>query len=502
MVNLNTLSLKQWAFTFFVFYITIKITFIFSGHDLFTEEAQYWLWSRYLDWSYYSKPPLIAWVNFIVTEIFGRHDYVIRLTALTFGLTTLMVVWHVALTMFRNERIAVWSTIILSISPHFILASTFLTTDTLLLFFWASTFLFFIKALEYNNLLFWSLAGIAFGLGCLSKYSMVFFIFVLVGLILLKDRKVYFKGIAIMLTITCFMNLPILVWNYQHDWVSVKHVAGLGGIGRATFDWITSMRNIGEFLGGVLLINSPFFVPYLVNVFHGIQFRFPTADRAKMTLLVAPAIGAFIVLLFISILKRVEVNWASMTYLLLPLCIAYWIELKGLYKQLSYSIGLTSIIVLLLLFPSIQDTTGLSLVIPIKMDSMTRMAGWKDLSDVIVSLRKESSLENSSFVFSDSYQIASELAFYTGDEKIICVNTGRRMNQFDIWNKLNANALPGHSGIFVTDGELRAEIRNAFDGNVTCFVHPVMYRGQKVREFEIYVLHNFTFFEDKSILSY
>ncbi len=136
------------------------------------------------------------------------------------------------------------------------------------------------------------------------------------------------------------------------------------------------------------------------------------------------------------------------------------------------------------------------------MDSMTRMAGWKDLSDVIVSLRKESSLENSSFVFSDSYQIASELAFYTGDEKIICVNTGRRMNQFDIWNKLNANALPGHSGIFVTDGELRAEIRNAFDGNVTCFVHPVMYRGQKVREFEIYVLHNFTFFEDKSILSY
>ena len=30
--------------------------------ELYPDEAQYWLWSRTLDWGYYSKPPMIAWL--------------------------------------------------------------------------------------------------------------------------------------------------------------------------------------------------------------------------------------------------------------------------------------------------------------------------------------------------------------------------------------------------------------------------------------------------------
>ena len=29
--------------------------------DLAPDEAHYWDWSRHLDWSYYSKGPLVAW---------------------------------------------------------------------------------------------------------------------------------------------------------------------------------------------------------------------------------------------------------------------------------------------------------------------------------------------------------------------------------------------------------------------------------------------------------
>ena len=31
-------------------------------HDLAPDEAHYWDWSRNLDWGYYSKGPLIAWL--------------------------------------------------------------------------------------------------------------------------------------------------------------------------------------------------------------------------------------------------------------------------------------------------------------------------------------------------------------------------------------------------------------------------------------------------------
>ena len=29
--------------------------------ELYPDEAQYWLWSRTLDFGYFSKPPMVAW---------------------------------------------------------------------------------------------------------------------------------------------------------------------------------------------------------------------------------------------------------------------------------------------------------------------------------------------------------------------------------------------------------------------------------------------------------
>ncbi len=39
--------------------------------ELYPDEAQYWLWSRTLDWGYVSKPPMIAWLIAATTRIGG-----------------------------------------------------------------------------------------------------------------------------------------------------------------------------------------------------------------------------------------------------------------------------------------------------------------------------------------------------------------------------------------------------------------------------------------------
>src|SRR5205809_7259823 len=39
--------------------------------DLAPDEAHYWHWSRHLDWSYYSKGPLVAWLIRGSCELFG-----------------------------------------------------------------------------------------------------------------------------------------------------------------------------------------------------------------------------------------------------------------------------------------------------------------------------------------------------------------------------------------------------------------------------------------------
>src|SRR5687768_109852 len=45
------------------------------------DEAHYWHWSRHLDWSYYSKGPLVAWLIRGSCEVFGTTMPAVRLPA-------------------------------------------------------------------------------------------------------------------------------------------------------------------------------------------------------------------------------------------------------------------------------------------------------------------------------------------------------------------------------------------------------------------------------------
>ena len=52
-----------------------------AGVDLHYDEAQYWEWSRQLDWSYYSKGPLVAWLIALSESLFGHGAWQVRLPA-------------------------------------------------------------------------------------------------------------------------------------------------------------------------------------------------------------------------------------------------------------------------------------------------------------------------------------------------------------------------------------------------------------------------------------
>src|SRR5689334_21236050 len=60
--------------------------------ELYPDEAQYWLWSRTLDFGYYSKPPVIAWAIWATTALGGDAEPWVRLSACLFqGAATVVV---------------------------------------------------------------------------------------------------------------------------------------------------------------------------------------------------------------------------------------------------------------------------------------------------------------------------------------------------------------------------------------------------------------------------
>ncbi|MCA8989583.1 MAG: hypothetical protein KDA78_18190, partial [Planctomycetaceae bacterium] len=52
--------------------LLLRMGFIaLSPVDLIADESYYWDWSRRLDYGYYSKPPMIAWINWLSTAVLG-----------------------------------------------------------------------------------------------------------------------------------------------------------------------------------------------------------------------------------------------------------------------------------------------------------------------------------------------------------------------------------------------------------------------------------------------
>jgi hypothetical protein len=56
-----------------------------SPLELAMDEAYYWDWGRLPDWGYYSKPPLIAWINTASSALFGASEFGVRLPAVLMG---------------------------------------------------------------------------------------------------------------------------------------------------------------------------------------------------------------------------------------------------------------------------------------------------------------------------------------------------------------------------------------------------------------------------------
>src|SRR5436190_2998970 len=82
--------------------------------DLAPDEAHYWDWSRHLDWSYYSKGPLVAWLIRLSCEVFGSWSeahtgnlmFAVRLPAVVCGSLLLVSLYVLAMQVFGRSGFA------------------------------------------------------------------------------------------------------------------------------------------------------------------------------------------------------------------------------------------------------------------------------------------------------------------------------------------------------------------------------------------------------------
>ena len=146
-------QLKPYSTVLFVFLLAIsvfRIYYIQQGPlDLSPDEAHYWEWSRRLDWSYYSKGPMIAYLIYIGTAILGDNVFGIRVMAVIFSALSSVFIYALGKNMY-GKRVGLLSAILLQIIPLFSTYGIIFTIDSPFIFFWI-LFLFLFHRATFNE---------------------------------------------------------------------------------------------------------------------------------------------------------------------------------------------------------------------------------------------------------------------------------------------------------------------------------------------------------------
>ncbi|MEW6162959.1 MAG: glycosyltransferase family 39 protein [Nitrospirota bacterium] len=494
---------KPYTTILFIFLLAVslfRIYYITRGpFDLSPDEAHYWEWSRRLDWSYYSKGPMIAYLMHIGTAIFGDTVFGIRIMAVVFSAFNSVIIYILGKKLY-DEQAGLFSAILIQIVPLFSIFGVLFTIDSPFIFFWILSLLLFWKATsnqsQISNLksqMYWPLLGLFIGLGLLTKYTMTFFyLCAFLFLLLSKEerRLLLTKGPYIACIISLAVFSPVIIWNADHDWVTFKHTAGQVHLAEGIQ---ISLKSFFEFLGSQLGVITPLLLILMaVSVWRLRKQR----EGAFLFWFSVPIIAFFLVK---SLQAKVQANWALAGYITGIISFSVFSKkfyLGGKKILIAMAVLLSMVVTSLAYYPSILN-------LPAKMDPTSRLRGWKELGAEVAGLYEKMSATRSVFIFSDRYQVSSELAFYIkGHPVTYCINLGRRMNQYDLWPGFSK--LLHHDAIFVRIGDtaIPCKVANDFERVEKRVFTVHTKRKMKIRDYSLFLCYDFKGMKEEKPGSY
>ena len=296
------------------------------------DEAYYWLWGQQLDWSYYDHPPFHAWVQGLAAMALGQGCWVLRLpTVLSSGLF-LAIYYRLCGHLYGSQQRLAFGVLLgaLLASPlYFIYLAMAWQDQWLMVFslFSAAGLVQFLEQYQASSPRYGQLYGAALGLGLagLCKYTALFVGLAALGVIVthtpsLLRRRALYGAIAIAL----LCQVPILIWNAQHNWLSVAYYVTRSVDSGSAGLRLKPLEVLG-FWGLCGLILSPVITWALWRVCRGpILARCPAIYRAMALWLFGVSTGLLsVVALFSTALHY----WNILAYLLLlPLLPAFFLQ--------------------------------------------------------------------------------------------------------------------------------------------------------------------------------
>lgn len=490
------------AYLFIGVLLLVRWGYLAMGRiELSEDEAYQWLWSKHLALSYYSKPPMIAYAQWVGTSLFGDTELGVRFLSPLLGAGLSVLVFRFMRSMV-SPRAGWWVVLATAAMPLLGVGSVLLTIDPLSVFFWVGAMIagWSLVNRPETSMRSWVLMGLCWAGGFLSKYTALFQL-VCWGLFCVLHpparRTLRDRGLLVALGILVLSTVPVLVWNAAHGWITVIHLQARAGLNET---WKPTLRFLGDFVGGELaLLNPVFLVMMLVAGWAAWK------ERRKDTFglyLFCMGFPIFLGYWLYTLRARVQPNWIAPA--VLPMVCLAVARLEPRWETVSRGVrrvivggfvfGLVAVVLL-------HETRLVSKIIgrplPEGLDPLNRVRGWKELSRVVEEERVRLAAEGKPvLVIGGHYGTTSLLTFYTpearrraGSDPYIFFPVGDHpVNQFYFWEGYKKRA--GVNAIFVQkvdSPEPAAEIiLKQFETVTDLGMRAAVVRGQVVRRVQLF----------------
>jgi len=408
----------------------VGLRLIFMGTvDLFPEEAYYWNYAQHLDIGYLDHPPMVAWLIWLGTNIFGQTEFAVRSGAVLCWLVTAFFSFQLARNLYGKTE-AFIAVLLVATLPYFFAMGLLMWPDTPLTAAWAGALYFLERAILAERRKAWLGVGVCMGLGMLSKYTIALlgpatFVFFLLDA---KSRRWLWSPWPYLATVIAILLFsPVIAWNAAHDWASFA------------FQSTKRLNAAPEFslhflIGSILLIITPVGFAAAISTFWpsaGFRQIFHRPIDRKQAFIAAYTLAPLSVFVVFSVFHQVKLNWTGPLWLAVLPAIAHVIASERRpVLSIETRVWGTTVAIALLIYGASLHYMALGLPgVPYPQSLRGLPIAWREFADEAVEIKKNVELATGHeplLVGMDTYYLSSELAFYDRHDTDAVKNTAGR----------------------------------------------------------------------------
>lgn len=430
------------------------------------DEAYYWDWGRQLDFGYYSKPPFIAWLYSFVDWIGGGSLYAIRASAAILGTTAAFLLFRLTSSLF-DVRTG-WIALLLGLAaPANSVLSFFLTIDAPLTVCWTVALWMTWRYVSENGgvgtlvTLF-----LALSIGHLSKQMMMIFPLIVIAFLLTEKRTRPFlkrPGLLLALFGSYLALIPPLVWNAQHDWITLQHTKHHFGTSPVVENiFLERAEEFFTFLATQMGVLAPLTAIILFTVSLTQLALFRSASRPVRFLLLFGAVPLAAMLL-LALRQKLQPNWPAVFYVSCIALTAAWFSLRVRRpgwkltrsenaRRITCYLALLGGVLLSLYFYFASPILAMFDVPGHRADPNRRMMGHDVMAAEYQKIREAQPDGGELFVVAMGHRdTASHLAFSLPDQPRVYrwEPSGMVVSQYEVWNTPIEDGLAGRDALIL-----------------------------------------------------